>query len=686
MKYKLSNLAGVMGALLSFGTLEAADNILTPEDTFNLERTISPIISPDGSKIVYTRGFYDIMTDRGKTNLWTINSDGTNHRPLTSGTNSNSQAHWSPDGSKLVYVSNVEGKSQIFMRWMDNGQTASITKLTSGPGNLTWSPDGKYLAFNLFVPADKPSLHNMPGKPSGAEWAAPVKTFDAVYYRGDGRGYITPGYTHVFVVPTEGGTPRQVTSGNYHHRGAISFSPDGETMYLSANRRDDWELNTVQSDIYALNVKSGEYTRLTDRDGPDGSPTVSPDGKLIAYTGFDDRSIGTQISRLYLMNSDGSGKRELLNIDRSVGNLHWKGDGTGLYFQYTSEGKGNVAFTTLSGAVDNLVDNMGGMSTGRPYAAGTYNVNAEGDIVFTSGNGENLANVAIIDENGSVQQLTRVNEDLFGHKEVGKVEELWWNSSFDGRRVQGWIIKPPGFNPNKKYPMVLEIHGGPHSAYGPYFSMELQLMAAQGYVVFYTNPRGSTSYGQEFAELIQYNYPGQDYDDLISGTDAVIDLGYVDENNLFVTGGSGGGVLTAWIVGKTDKFRAAVSAKPVINWYSFALTADGYATYTKRWFKSMPWEDPDEYMDRSPISLVGNVTTPTMLMTGESDMRTPPSEAEQFYQALKLQGVDSAMVRVPGATHGIASRPSHLIAKIGNIMGWFEKYRTKKTDNDEPVS
>ncbi len=234
--------------------------------------------------------------------------------------------------------------------------------------------------------------------------------------------------------------------------------------------------------------------------------------------------------------------------------------------------------------------------------------------------------------------------------------------------------------------MVLEIHGGPHAAYGPYFSMELQLMAAQDYVVFYTNPRGSTSYGQEFAELIQYNYPGQDYDDLISGVDALIDLGYVDPDNLFVTGGSGGGVLTAWIVGKTDRFRAAVSAKPVINWYSFALTADGYATYTTRWFKNKPWEDPDEYMDRSPISLVGNVTTPTMLMTGENDMRTPPSEAEQFYQALKLRGIDSAMVRVPGASHGIASRPSHLIAKIGNIMGWFEKYRTNKVDNDKPVS
>ncbi len=304
------------------------------------------------------------------------------------------------------------------------------------------------------------------------------------------------------MVPSEGGTPRQVSSGDYNHGGNISFSPDSKTIYFSADREEDWALTPGQSDIFALDVKSGEFTQLTDRNGPDGGQAVSPDGKLIAYTGYDYREIGTQISRLYLMNSDGSNKREILNIDRSIGSLNWKGDGSGLYFQYTSEGKGNIAFTNLQGDVDNIVDNMGGMAVGRPYAAGNYNVNASGDVVFTAGDGENLSNVAIVNNNGSIQQLTRVNEDLFGHKEVGKVEELWWTSSFDGRKVQGWIIKPPGFNPNKKYPMVLEIHGGPHAAYGPYFSMELQLMAAQDYVVFYTNPRGSTSYGQEFAELI----------------------------------------------------------------------------------------------------------------------------------------------------------------------------------------
>ena len=259
-------------------------------------------------------------------------------------------------------------------------------------------------------------------------------------------------------------------------------------------------------------------------------------------------------------------------------------------------------------------------------------------------------------------------------RQLGQVEEIWYKSSFDQKDIQGWIVKPPNFDPNKKYPLILEIHGGPFASYGSVFSAEIQLFAAAGYVVLYTNPRGSTSYGQDFGNLIHHNYPSQDYDDLISGVDAVISKGFVDEKQLFVTGGSGGGVLTAWIVGKTDRFKAAVVAKPVINWMSFVLHADSAAYFTKYWFAKKPWEDPDNYFARSPLSLVGNVTTPTMLLTGEQDFRTPISESEQYYTALKLQKVKSALVRIPGASHGIAARPSNLIAKVSAILAWFEKH------------
>jgi len=271
--------------------------------------------------------------------------------------------------------------------------------------------------------------------------------------------------------------------------------------------------------------------------------------------------------------------------------------------------------------------------------------------------------------------LRMFNQNLLGHKRLGQVEEMRVKSSADGREVEAWIVTPPDYDPAKKYPLLLEIHGGPFAAYGPQFAPEIQLYAAHGYIVVYSNPRGSTSYGSEFANLIQNAYPGNDYDDLMSVVDSVISRGSVDTANLFVTGGSGGGVLTAWIVGHNDRFRAAVVAKPVINWYSFVLTSDFYTLFTRYWFPGMPWDKQDVYMQHSPITYVANVKTPTMLITGEDDHRTPSSEAEQFYQALKLRKVDTALLRIPGASHEINMRPSNMIAQVLNTIGWLDRHR-----------
>ena len=318
------------------------------------------------------------------------------------------------------------------------------------------------------------------------------------------------------------------------------------------------------------------------------------------------------------------------------------------------------------------------MSLGRPYGGGSWSVADNGRFAFTQSSPDRPAEVAVgsRDRPGDVRRITDLNADLLAHKELGEVEELWYESSHDGRPVQGWIMKPPEFDASRRYPLILEIHGGPFANYGPRFAAELQLYAAAGYVVLYTNPRGSTSYGEEFGNLIHHAYPGQDYDDLMSGVDAVIGRGYVNPDQLFVTGGSGGGVLSAWIVGKTDRFRAAVVQKPVINWYSFVLYADAPATFWRYWFPGPPWDHVEHYMARSPISLVGNVATPTMLHTGEQDHRTPIPEREQYYAALKIRGVPSALVRVPDASHGIANRPSNLIEKVAYVLGWFEKWRT----------
>jgi len=667
-------------ALLAATALPAQDNTrFTANDVFELERAVDPQISPDGSKIVYTRAGFDIMADGSRSALWMVNVDGTDHRSLASGPVSYSSPRWSPDGSKLAYVSSEDGRAQIYLRWMDTGQGTKLTNLTRSPDGLSWSPDGQWIAFSMFVPYDDGTLsaETMPAPPEGADWGPAIEVIDQLQYRADGSGYLDEGYDHLFVIPVEGGTPRQVSSGNFDHGGTPLWSRDGASLIISMNRSENPEEEPLNSNIFTLSIADGSYTQLTDRFGPDGSPRVSPDGSMIAYTGFDDTFQGYAVTQLYVMNADGSDSRLVSgNLDRDVGNPQWSADGRGVFFQYDDEGNTKIGYMTLNGDVQDLANNVGGLSLGRPYSGGQFTVASNGTLAFTLGTPYHPAELAVGGSGGDVRQLTHLNRDLLGHKELGQVEEIWWESSFDGRRVQGWITRPPGFNPANKYPMILEIHGGPFANYGDRFSAENQLYASEGYVVLSANPRGSTSYGQEFGNLIHHNYPGQDYDDLMSGVDAVIAQGYVDESSLFVTGGSGGGVLSAWIVGKTDRFAAAAVQKPVINWYSFVLNADGLPFFWKYWFPGKPWEYTEHYMARSPIQYAGNVTTPTMLITGEVDYRTPISESEQFYGALKIQGVDATMVRIPDASHGIANRPSNLIAKISYITSWFAKYRT----------
>ncbi len=650
------------------------DAIFQPLDIFELEYASNPQVSPDGSRIIYTRNHFDIMSDRGKSDIWMFDEEG-RHLPLLTSGNIGA-ATWSPDGSRIAYVtSNADGKSQIFNYWFADNRSAPLSRLTQSPSGLTWSPDGKQIAFFMRVPATKKPFISMPAKPSGATWADPPTMVTKLQYRSDGRGFLKEGYSQLFVMSADGGTPRQITSGNFNHGGSICWTPDSSAIIFSANRHPDHEFQPQNSELYRVDLADRKITALTDRNGPDGSPALSSDGRLLAYTGFDDEYLGSQCRHLYVMKPDGSDSRILANIDRSISSPVWSEFHQGFLFNFIDHGNSKLALVKLDGTVQILASNLGSNATGRPYTrGGRASVGKDGTIAFCVTTPTHPGDLARLKATEKVERLTNLNEDLLAHKKLGKVTEMTCKSSFDNQEIQGWVITPPDFDPNKKYPLILEIHGGPFSAYGDVFTGELQLMAAAGYVVLYTNPRGSTSYGQAFANEIHHNYPGQDYDDLMSCVDALLKQGYVDEDKMYVTGGSGGGVLTAWIVGNTNRFKAAVVAKPVINWYSFALTSDGYSTYHKYWFPGFPWDNTEHYMQRSPISKVGNVETPTMLLTGEEDLRTPIAESEQFYQALKLRKIDTALVRVPGASHGIARRPSHLIAKVGYILKWFETH------------
>ena len=675
---RLVNAVIALAVASSAGAVPAVSpsRVFEGKDIFSLQCVTDAQIRPDGHVVAYVRMSYDIMTDRPRRSIWLVDTDTGAQTPLATGPGSSSSPRWSPDGKRLAYISSDGGRPQLFVRWMQTDQAARITDLTEMPEDLAWSPDGRNIGFVMMTPDEKSNLGSPPPRPEGASWAEPLTVITDVKYRADGAGYLRPGYSHAFVVSAEGGYPRQLTFGAFNEEGPVSWTPDGKNVLLSGNRSEGWQRDAVTTQIYQVSIADGVVTALTSRVGPDKSPRVSPDGKKIAYLAFDDRFLGYQNVRVHVMDRDGRNDRSITDsLDRSVDAAEWASDGRSLFIQYTDKAVTRVARLTLDGHLQQLADGLAGSQLDRPYSGGQFSVSSSGIVAFTSGAPDHPPDLSIA-RGAKVTRLTRLNDDLFAVKQLGKVEPLEVSSSVDKLPIGAWLVTPPHFDPAKKYPLILEIHGGPYASYGPTFSSDDQLYAAAGYMVLYTNPRGSTSYGEEFANFILHDYPSHDYDDLMSAVDAAIAKGSVNPDQLFVTGGSGGGVLTAWIVGKTHRFKAAATQKPVINWGSFTLTTD-IATYVpKYWFGKLPWEDPETYWKHSPLSLVGNVTTPTLVVVGGEDYRTPVSDSEQYYEALQLRGVPTALVKVPGASHGgLAARPSQSAAKASAILAWFDRYK-----------
>ncbi|HIC15157.1 MAG TPA: S9 family peptidase, partial [Gemmatimonadetes bacterium] len=636
-------LLGVAGALFlmitTFGVsaLHAQRAPLANEDIFDIEYASDVQISPDATTVAYVRYAMSIMRDRREGRLWLVSADGSVHRKLTSEDRSESSPRWSPDGTRIAFVSGSDEGREVYVYWVETGQIARLTQLDRSPGGIAWSPDGLQIAFTMLVPEARPVFATMPRKPAGAEWADPPIVETRVRHEADGSGVIEPGFQHIFVIPADGGSPRQITSGDFQH-GVPVWAADGSSILFSANRRPGWEWELDQSDVYRVSLNDGVTVPLTSREGPDSEQVVSPDGSRVAFTSFEDRVRTYQTQNLHLMRADGSDKSVLLGeLDRSVTGLVWAADGSGVYFSYEDEGVTKVAFTTTDGDWRVVARNLGGTSVGRAYGGGNYSVARDGTVAFTYTRSDDPSEVALVTPDGRQRIITRLNGDLKSRTRLATAEMFWTESSHDGRPIQSWILHPPGFDPDEQYPLLLEIHGGPVSNYGDRFAAEFQLYATAGFVVVYSNPRGSTGYGEEFGDLLYHNYPGNDYDDLISAVDAVIERGYIDEDQLYVTGGSAGGIMTAWIVGHTNRFRAAVATKPVVNWISKTLVADNYNGYMHRRYPGTPWENPEAYWAFSPLSVVGDIETPTMVMVGTADLRTPLSEAKQLYHALTLR-------------------------------------------------
>ena len=648
-----------------------APRFLDKETFFEMESVGSPAISPDGRHIVFAREWVDKVKDQSRSNIWIVSADGSRVRELTRGNWRDSAPVWAPDSRRIAFVSDRDGTPQLHVLYVDTGDVAQLTHLQRAVTNVRWSPDGKQLAFTQIVPDEDPPLRvELPKRPRNAEWAKPAVLVDRLSWARDGTGPVEKGFTHIFTIDAAlGGTPRQITDGKYNH-GDPEWAADGQTIYFSGIRKPDAEYQRGDSEIYAVDLKTLDVRALSERKGPDANPTASPDGRWIAYTGYDDRDYTNTISSLYLMDRNGGARRAwAATLSESPGDLTWASDSSGVYFTVGDKGSTSLYFAPVQGELRKLTDD----SPRTLHGLSISNTGTAAAVRSTPLRPGQLVSFRMADARNSAawKMLVDVNQDVLANVKLADYEEMWFTSK-DGLRIQGWLMKPANFEPAKKYPMVLWIHGGPWSMYDVGFSWSFQNFAANGYAVLWTNPRGSTGYGQEFVNGIQKAYPGRDYDDLMAGVDAALAKGFIDERNLFVCGGSGGGVLTAWIVGHTSRFAAAVSMRPVIDWGSFVGVTDGASWY--RQFKKYPWEDPMEYAVRSPLHYVANVTTPTMVMTGESDLRTPIGQSEEFYRALKLLKKETLLVRMPDEFHGWR-RPSHRLSQQLYLLAWFDKYK-----------
>ncbi len=651
---------------------EAEDDRLTVAHFLDMEQASDPQLSPDGRHVVYTRSRVDKMKDQWASELWIMNADGSRHRFLAAGAG----PKWSPDGTRIAYLAEGEpGGSQLFVRWMDaEGATSQVTHVMETPTSYVWSPDGERLAFVMLVPAKEQWDIDLPGAPEGASWTEAPRMVSKTHYRQDRRGFMKEGFTHLFVIRADGGTPRQITEGEWNvgarfsglfFGAAIDCTPDGRHLVfdgLTSEKPDD---HYRESNLYAVNVETGERRTITTEKGWWTGPAVSPDGRTVAFTGYPYTTQTYHTAELYAAPLAGGAPRKISGaLDRDAGSLFWDGDSQRIFFTAGDRGSRNIHVATLDGQA-------------RPVTEGVHMLDlsaVEGEAaVGTRTAFHEPGDVVRIDlANGALTRLTDLHSDVLDGITLGDVEEVWYTST-DDARVQGWIVKPPDFDASKDYPLILNIHGGPHAMYNVGFSYAYQNYAANGYVVLYTNPRGSTGYGTAFGNAIDNAYPSVDHEDLMAGVDEVIERGYIDTDRLYITGCSGGGVLSSWAIGHTDRFAAAAVRCPVTNWISFAGTADIIQWGYHR-FDGFFWDNPEKWLAHSPLMHVGKVKTPVLLMTGELDLRTPMAQTEEYYAALKMLGVPAVMLRFNKEYHGTSTVPSNFMRTQLYIMDWFSRY------------
>ena len=660
--------------------MRTSTRTLAAADVFNFLSVAGPQIAPDGSRIVAIVTRRDVATDMRVPQL-SATTDRTNWTaaPDTDGALA---VRLSPRGARTALIRRVGAGYELAVH--ADGPPIVLHRSSTPVRELAWSPDGTALAFQARVDAPLPAWLGLPTPPEGAAWADPPRHTDRLLYRHDAMGELPESVFHIFVVPADGSAPaRQITQGIWHNGfphhvpPGLVWAADGASLLIAGTRRQDWDIRPGDTDIYAIGVADGAVRQLTRIPGQTAHPAPSPDGAHLAFTAVHERGVSHHLRRLFVMPAEGGEPREVLpGFDRSIGDIAWNADGQSLLVTYDDPGAGHIARVRVAdGALEVLATDASSGAIEMPYAGHGFSAARDGTVVYVRSAVDVPGEVGLLGPGGHApRSLTALNAGLAAEVGGFRSADPFWVAGGEGRQVQCWLLLPPGPGP---HPAVLEIHGGPYAQYGSRFSVKHQAMAAAGYAVLYCNPCGSTGYGAAFADALHDRFPGPDWDDLMAAMDHVAARADIDADNLFVSGQSGGGVLTLWSVTHSHRFRGAVAIKPVVDWSSWVLGSDIGASVGVRWMGGdLPWDAPEKYRARSPVTYAKDCRTPTLLMAGEADTRTPMSETLQMYAALRLSGVDAHLMRFPGASHSSgAMRPSLFAAEIAATIGWFDTHR-----------
>jgi len=662
----------VSGSLASAAPLE-------PESLNGWQFVSDPEISPDGSRVVYVVSRFDLEKDDYESDLWAIDGNA-EPRPFVTTAGADLSPRWSADGKRLAFLSARTGKPQIFVLESSGGEAWQLTKDAEGVSGFSWSPDGSRIAY----------LARAHVKEAAPPASGRARVTERLVYRSDGSpGFLPEARAQLWVVDartehepaigplTDGSTEISVPT----------WSRDGKSLVFSAPREADSGDLGEGTELYRVAIERGAAVQaITHREGPDDGPLISRSSGAMTWTGYDLRKPprSSTSRRLYVLAPGESAPRLVTgSFDRNVGEsimtdvsaprgsgpqVAFGPRGKEVYFVSADSGRGRLySVPARGGAVRSLSDALAGDLR-------EFSVSDHGRIAAVFSSPTAPYDIWILDRPaGKWHQASH-----HGAKSLNGFVPLPYEAieveSFDKQTIQAWLIKPPGFDAARKYPLLLYIHGGPHVLYGECFFHEMQVHASHGFLVLIANPRGSTGYGEDFANSVQYRYPGDDYRDLMAALDSVIARGYVDEKRLGVGGGSGGGLLTSWTVGHTNRFAAALVERPVVNWMTEATVADIHQYVATHWFRDYPWRDTDDYRARSPIFYVDKVETPVLVIQSEQDYRTPFDQGMQFYNALRMLGKPAKLALFPSSSHGLSRNgpPAQRVERLKIILDWFQ--------------